>query len=325
MGAYPAPLVPLHPGERLDHFRIDAIVATSGMATIYRATDQISGCTVAIKLPHFEMESDPVFFDRFQREEAIGTTLSHPGIVKVVPEKHRSRVYLVLEWVEGRLLRQVLNEDGKLAPERAVRLALQVCEALDYMHAQGVVHRDLKPENIMVNADERLKLIDFGIASKAGARRLTFGKLSKTQGTPEYVSPEQVKGKRGNARSDIYSLGVILYEMLTGETPFNGSDPFLVMNAKTRCAPPPPRKVAAEIPPALEAIVLRALERDPLNRYHDARELAWDLEHPDQVTEHRNPEARQEAAGNSRVFRYVLLSLIPLFIFALLLFVAAHS
>jgi hypothetical protein len=137
---------------------------------------------------------------------------------------------MVMEWVDGRLLRQIMNEQGKLPSRARGPLTVAICQALEYIHANGVVHRDLKPENIMVDADDNIRLIDFGIAGKRGSRRLTFANFSRNMGTPDYISPEQVKGKRGDARSDVYSLGVMLYEMLTGKTPFSGPNPFAVMN-----------------------------------------------------------------------------------------------
>ena len=220
----------LRPGDQLSHYRIEELVARSGMASIYRATDMHNGRPVAIKVPHPDMEADPVLFDRFMREIEIGEKLDHPGVMKVLDHGEPGQVYMVMEWVEGRLLRRVLSESRKLPVERACRMVIAICDALDYIHRNGVVHRDLKPENIMIGKDDAIKLIDFGIAGKAGSRRLTFGKLSQIAGTPDYISPEQVKGKRGDGRSDIYALGVILYEMLTGAVPFEGPNPFAVMN-----------------------------------------------------------------------------------------------
>ena len=322
-------MTPLHPGDQLDHYRIEGVAARSGMASIFRATDVRTGRPVAIKVPHPEMESDPVFFERFHREEEIGKAMDHPGVMKVIAEDGRSQVYMVMEWVEGWLLRQVLNEQRKLPPGRAVGIALRILEALEYLHSHGVVHRDLKPENIMIDSEDRIKLIDFGIAAKTGARRLTFAKLSQTLGTPDYISPEQVKGKRGDARSDLYAVGVILYEMLTGRAPFTGPNAFVIMNDRLLNNPVPPREIDPAISSQLQEIIYRALERDPSKRYASAREFAWDLEHQDQVGVAERPELRdwkrRRTPWPRRILFYAMLALIPVIIFALLLYVARHG
>jgi eukaryotic-like serine/threonine-protein kinase len=315
-----------HPGDLLDHYRMDALVARSGMASIYRATDENTGKSVAIKLPHAEMEADPVLFDRFIREAEIGKKLDHPGVVKVLNDEERSRRYMVLEWVDGRLLRQIMNEQKKFPPERAIRITLALCNALDYIHSQGVVHRDLKPENIMVGPDDRVTLIDFGIAANAGSRRLTFAKLTEAMGTPDYISPEQVKGKRGDARSDVYSLGIMFYEMLTGKVPFTGPNPFVIMNERLLNNPIPPREVNPEISPQLQEIIYRALERDPNKRYPNTHEFALDLEHPEKVGIADRTELKDWKKRRSPVLRqilfYVMLALIPVVVFGLMLLIA---
>jgi serine/threonine-protein kinase len=314
------------PGDLLDHYRIDGLVARSGMASIFRGTDVRDGRPVAIKIPHAEMDADPVLFDRFKREEEIGKKLNHPGVVRVLNDEERSRRYMVLEWVEGRLLRQILNEQKKLPPERAIRVTLALCQALDYIHSHGVVHRDLKPENIMVGPDDQVKLIDFGIAANAGSRRLTFAKLTEAMGTPDYISPEQVKGKRGDSRSDVYSLGVMFYEMLTGKVPFTGPNPFVIMNERLLNHPIPPREVNPDVSPQLQEIIYRALERDPNKRYPNAREFALDLEHPEKVGVADRAEIRNWRQKRSPVMRrvlfYIMLALIPVVVFGLMLFLA---
>jgi len=182
---------PAHPGDTLDHYRIERLVARSGMPSICPATDTRTGARVAIKIPYPEMEWAPLFFERFRREGETGARLSHPGVMKVYAEDNRERIYMVMEWVEGRLLRQVMNEQGKFPPERAVAIALRILDALGYIHRQDVAHRDLKPEDIMIDGDDRIKLIDFEIAASAGSRCLAFARLSNTVGTPITFHPSR--------------------------------------------------------------------------------------------------------------------------------------
>ena len=316
----------LEAGDTLDHYRLEATVAHSGMSTLYKATDLRDGRAVAIKIPHAEMEADPVLLERFRREEQIGQEMDHPAVVKTFSSEDRSRLYMVIEWVNGRLLRSILNEERQLPIERAVNLTLQICDALDTLHKHGVVHRDLKPENVMVDDADRVKLIDFGIAMKENARRLTIVDLNKTLGTPDYISPEQVKGQRGDQRSDIYSLGAMLYEMLTGQPPFTGSNPLAVMNERLLHDPQPARKLRPEISPELEEILKRALEMEPRNRYQTASEMAWELEHPEMV----GIEVRETApklggvrlAGVRKLILYAGLALAPILIFVLMILLA---
>jgi len=317
----------LRPGDLLDHYKIEKVVATSGMATVFRAVDTLTGDPVAIKVPHPQIDNDAALTDRFLREESIGTRLNHPGVMKVFNNPNRSRTYMAMEWLDGKLLRQILNEEKKLSSERVSKLAARIANALEYIHANGIVHRDLKPENIMVDAEDNIRLIDFGIASNAGARRLTFANLSQNLGTPDYISPEQVRGKRGDARSDIYSLGVMLYEMLTGTVPFSGPNLLAVMNDRLLNDPLPPRSIDPEITPQMEEIIYRALEREPRNRYKTAREFAHDLLHQDSVgvsTRGRNRGTLKGRTRSQSILLYALLAMIPLLIFALLLLVS-HS
>jgi eukaryotic-like serine/threonine-protein kinase len=322
-------IAPLEKGDRVGHYRADCLIARGGMATIFRGTDLRTGSPVAIKIPHPELESDVLFYDRFHREANIGRKFDHPGVVKVLPSEDSGRVCMVMEWVEGTRLREIIDGQGKLPLQRALRITTRICEALDYIHGHGVVHRDLKPENIFVDANDDIKIMDFGIAREAGARRLTFGRLTKSMGTPDYVSPEQAKGKRGDARSDIYSLGVILYEMLSGEVPFSSPNPLVALNQRLTKPVTLPREIASAITTQLQAIMYRALEPDPRNRYSTARELARDLQHPDRVgapdpTEETAVPPRQ-ASRRSPAWSYFTLALIPAIIFALLLLVAHHQ
>jgi serine/threonine-protein kinase len=314
-------------GTQIDFYRIEAPVARSGMASIFRATDTRDQRQVALKIPHPDMEADPILSDRFLREAGIGEKLNHPKVMRVFGGEKRTRVYMVMEWCEGRLLRQILSE-GKMPQDRAIRIAVAILDALDYIHANGVVHRDLKPENIMVDDQDNIKLIDFGIAGDAAARRLTYANFTATLGTPDYISPEQVQGKRGDGRSDIYAAGVILYEMLSGKLPFTGPSPLAAMNDRLLNHPMPPSVADPSISPQLQEVLYRALERDPRNRYPKARDFLRDLEHLDEVGVEDRIELRDWQKRKSQLSRKILyyggLALIPVVLLLLMMLLAHH-
>jgi serine/threonine-protein kinase len=274
----------LSTGSRLDQYELSELLARSGMASIFKAVDLDTGRVVALKVPHLHLEGDIAFAERFKREQQIGERLEHPGIIKVfAPKGKRSRSYIAMELVEGRSLRALLKDEKPFPVERAVALTLELGEALAYLHANGVVHRDLKPENVLVGPDGHAKLLDFGIALDESARRLTWAGLSNAVGTPDYMAPEQAKGRRGDVRTDIYALGTMLFEMLTGELPFVGGSAESLLRSKSTDEPRPPRDIVPTLEPAFEEIVLHALEREPRDRYQRIADMLDDLRHPERV------------------------------------------
>jgi serine/threonine protein kinase len=276
---------PLRTGQVLDdRFRITEMLSRSGMATIFKAEDTHNqNQLVAVKMPHMEYESDPNFFSRFQREEKIGLELKHPFILRFVPVERKSRPYIVTEYLRGCTLAHLQQAMRPLPEKDAVRIASLVCEALQYMHDQGVIHRDLKPQNIMICRDGTIRVMDFGIAKDTVSRRITHFGNRPTMGTPDYMAPEQVKGKRSDKRTDLYNLGALLYEMLTDAVPFQNENPWAALNARVTGDPIAPRKINRDLSAQAEEIVLRALQRNPSERYPSAAAMKAELDNVQNV------------------------------------------
>ncbi len=295
------------------------------MAAIFKARDTFSGATVALKIPHLQYESDIVFSERFRREEEVGQTLDHPNIVRILKPRDKSRSYLAMEYVEGRSLRALMGK-SPMPVDRALELARQVCDALAYLEAHGVVHRDIKPENILVTADGRVKIIDFGIALFQAERRMTWAGLSHTVGTPDYMAPEQIRGRRGDARTDVYALGMLLYELLTAHLPYDSPNARALMRAKTSEEPRPPSYWVPGFDPHLEAIILRAIERDPRDRYPSAAEMGQELRDPSAVPP-RDPRTgeRRRRAGAARRRRLVVIAVVVALVAGLLVLVLVQG
>ena len=276
----------LRAGTVLDgRFTIGAPLARSGMAVIYRATDsRRPDRTVAIKVPYLHCEADPLRSRRFQTEAEIAAKLDHPFLLKFLPvEGPKSRPYHVMEHIEGRTLAELLEVRRPLPEADALEIAALVCVALEHMHERRVIHRDLKPGNIMLCGDGTIRVIDFGIAATLPAPAGLLAHLTPVIGTPDYMAPEQVENGTNDARTDLYSLGAVLYELLTGVVPFPSDDPWGYASRRVTGDPVAPRKLNPALSPQAEEIVLHALQRAPAGRFQSAAELGAALAAPDRV------------------------------------------
>jgi eukaryotic-like serine/threonine-protein kinase len=268
-------------GRILDgRYQLGSLLGVGGMARVYVATDRVLERQVAVKVLSPSDAQDPLFVERFRREARAAARLSHPNIVAVFDSgSDAGQPYLVMEYVPGESLAQVLHRQGRLAPGRAVGLAIQVCAALAAAHAQGLVHRDIKPANVLVGPDGQVQVTDFGIVKAAAATTLTG--TGTVLGTAAYLSPEQAQGHPVDARSDLYGLGCVLYELLCGSPPFgSGADraPVAIATRHVREPPEPPSARNPRVDPALEAVVLTALAKDPAQRYQSATDMQGALE-----------------------------------------------
>jgi beta-lactam-binding protein with PASTA domain/predicted Ser/Thr protein kinase len=262
-------------------YRVISRLGSGGMADVYLAQDQLLGRDVAVKVLHHHFAEDQEFVERFRREASSAAALSHPNIVAIFDRgEWNGTYYIAMEYVAGRPLKALVRERGALDPATAIEIVIQILRAARFAHRRGVIHRDLKPHNVILDEEGRARVTDFGIA-RAGASDMTL--TGSIMGTAQYLSPEQAQGLAVTAAADLYSIGVILYELLTGVVPFEGETAVAIAFKQVSAEPLAPSALNPALPPALDAVVLRALAKDPAQRFADADELIAALEHVRQM------------------------------------------
>jgi eukaryotic-like serine/threonine-protein kinase len=270
-----------------DRYDVGQVIGRGGMAEVYEGTDRRLNRRVAIKVLRPDLARDPMFQERFRREAQSAAGLNHPNIVAIYDtgedligdgSNQVSIPYIVMEFVDGVTLRHMLNNGPRILPERALEITAGVLAALDYAHRHGIVHRDIKPANIMINAHGDAKVMDFGIARAMSDAATSVTATSAVMGTAQYLSPEQARGESVDARSDIYSTGCVLYELLTSSPPFNGDSPVSIAYQHVNETPKLPSSIDPSIPTTLDAITMTALTKSPANRYQTAAEMRFDIE-----------------------------------------------
>jgi serine/threonine-protein kinase len=301
-------------GDQFDRYQIQAHLAQGGMSDIYRAFDLVNRRDVAIKIPDQSIIGDPAQYERFQRELEVINTLNHPAILKGLGSGKYNRIpYLVTEFVDGRSLRTMIDEDAPIPSEDAILLIRKIAEGMAYCHANNVIHRDLKPENILITTEGRPVIMDFGLALTKGSHRVTYSNLSATMGTPDYMAPEQIEGQRGDQRTDVYALGTILYEMLSGKTPFTGDTNMVIMAQHLQKDAPRLDHVNSAVSAELAAIVSRCLARDPDKRYPDMLAFINGLDHPESadlgILDTLDSPAGHMSLWQSQAFRGIVIAL----------------
>jgi serine/threonine protein kinase len=327
-------------------YEIGEVIGHGGMAEVHRGRDVRLGREVAIKLLRADLSRDPAFEGRFRREAQAAAALNSPSIVAVYDTGEdeidgRRTPYIVMEFIEGQSLRDVLAAEGRLLPQRALEITAEVCTALEQAHAAGIVHRDIKPGNVMITPTGEVKVMDFGIARALTSSTSTMTQTAAVLGTAHYLSPEQARGEHVDARSDLYSTGCLLYELLTGAPPFTGDTAVAVAYQHVREDPTPPSLVEPDVPAGVDAIVLVAMSKNPVNRYASATEMRADIERAmagkpvNAVPVQRNDPVipavspttvlmREPPAPRRRGLAYLLVGLAALAVFAIALLIASN-